>query len=126
MIKKIARRKFLSDSVGAAAALAAVSSLAIRSTPTSPNDELAVAVIGVGGLGSGYNFLDCVRTRQEPAAPAEVVHLSCSLIHLGETAYRVGRVLHFDPEREQIIDDAEANALLTKEYRDPWKMPDPV
>ena len=65
-------------------------------------------------------------TSAESCVPAEVAHLSCSLIHLGETAYRVGRVLHFDPEREQIIGDAEANALLTKEYRDPWKMPDPV
>ncbi len=73
-----------------------------------------------------YNFLDCVRTRQQTVAPAEVAHLSCGLIHLGEVAYRVGRVLHFDPKGEQIVGDAEANALLTKKYRDPWKMPDPV
>jgi predicted dehydrogenase len=73
-----------------------------------------------------YNFLDCVRTRQQPVAPAEVAHLSCGLVHLGEISYRVGRVVHFDPEREQITGDNEANALLTKQYRDPWKMPDKV
>ena len=73
-----------------------------------------------------YNFLDCVRSREQPVANAEVAHLSCGLIHLGEIAYRVGRVLRFDPEREQILDDDEANNLLTKQYREPWRMPDPV
>ena len=73
-----------------------------------------------------YNFLDCVRSREQPVANAEVAHLSCGLVHLGEIAYRVGRVLHFDPEKEQFRDDAEADKLLTKEYREPWSMPDPV
>ena len=73
-----------------------------------------------------YNFLDCVRSREQPVANAEVAHLSCGLVHLGEIAYRVGRVLHFDPEKEQFLDDAEADKLLTKEYREPWSMPDPV
>ena len=45
------------------------------------------------------------------------------MIHLGEVAYRVGRVLHFDPKTEMVRDDKEANALLTKEYRRPWEMP---
>ena len=66
------------------------------------------------------NFLDSVRTRNAPNAPAEVAHLSCAIIHLGEIAYRTGRVLKFDPETEQFPGDPEANALLTKEYREPW------
>jgi predicted dehydrogenase len=69
------------------------------------------------------NFLECVRTRAQPHAPAEVAHLSCGLIHLGEIAYRTGRVLHFDPETETFPNDAEANAFLTKEYREPWDVP---
>ena len=72
------------------------------------------------------NFLDCVRSRDQPVANAEVAHLSCGLVHLGEIAYRVGRVLHFDPEQEQFLGDADADKLLTKEYREPWSMPDPV
>ena len=63
------------------------------------------------------NFLDCVRSREETIAPAEAAHLSCGLVHLGEVAYRVGRVLNFDSETETIIGDDQANALLTKEYR---------
>ena len=73
-----------------------------------------------------YNFIDCVRTREQPVANAEVAHLSCGLVHLGEIAYRAGRVLHFDPSKEQFVGDSEADQLLTKEYREPWTMPDPV
>lgn len=72
------------------------------------------------------NFLDCVRTRKQPAAPPEEAHLSCALVHLGEIGYRVGRILHFDPVKETFPNDAEATARLTKTYRDPWKLPDPV
>ncbi len=72
------------------------------------------------------NFIECVRSRKQPVAPAEAAHLSCGLIHLGEVAYRVGRVLRFDPRAEQVIDDREANALLTKGYREPWGIPETV
>jgi hypothetical protein len=61
-----------------------------------------------------------VRSGKETHTGAEVAHLSCALVHLGETAYRTGRVLHFDPKAERVRDDAEADALLTKKYREPW------
>jgi len=70
-----------------------------------------------------FNFLDCVRSRKQTVAPAEVAHLSCGLVHLGEIAYRVGRVLNFDAASETIQGDAEANQRLTKQYRSPWGMP---
>jgi predicted dehydrogenase len=69
------------------------------------------------------DFLDCLRSRRQPNASAQVTHLSCGLIHLGEVACRVGRVIHFDPQSEQILADDEANALLTKDYRAPWTLP---
>jgi len=71
------------------------------------------------------NFLDCVRSRKRPAAPAEVAHLSCALVHLGEIAYRVGRVLKFDRDTEKVLGDPEADGLLTKPYRAPWGLPEP-
>ncbi len=72
------------------------------------------------------DFLDSVRTRKPPRAPADVAHLTCGLIHLGEIAYRLERVLHFDPDREQFRNDAEAHALLTKSYRTPWDVTDAI
>ena len=85
---------------------------------------------GPGMRGAGghpqhlVNFLDCVRSRQQPVAPAEVAHLSCGLAHLGEIAYRVARVLTFDAKSETIVGDDEANQFLTKQYRAPWNFPD--
>ena len=73
-----------------------------------------------------YDFLDCVRTRKQTIADAEVAHLSCALVHLGDIAYRTSRVLNFDPATETITGDKEANQLLTKEYRSPWGLPETV
>ena len=59
-------------------------------------------------------FFESVRTRQQPSAPALQAHLSCALTHLGEVAFRVRRVLEFDPETETVKNDPEANRLLTQ------------
>jgi predicted dehydrogenase len=75
-----------------------------------------------GGDRHLQNFLDCIRTGKPPTADARTAHLTCALIHLGEVAYRTERVLHFDPKTETVVNDKEANALLTKEYRKPWAM----
>ncbi len=75
---------------------------------------------GAGNEENVHHFLDCVRNDKPTRADAETAHLSCGLVHLGEIAYRTGRVLHFDPERERFKGDDAANALLTKEYREPW------
>lgn len=70
-----------------------------------------------------HRFLDSVRSRRQPIASAEVAHLSCALVHLGEIAYRVGRVVNFDAETETIVGDEDASQLLTKNYRPPWNVP---
>ena len=75
---------------------------------------------GAGGEEHVRNFLDCVRSGKTTNADAGVAHLSCGVVHLGEIAYRTGRVLRFDPKSEQFPGDEEANALLTKKHRPPW------
>ena len=70
------------------------------------------------------NFIDCVLSRKETAAPVEVAHRSITICHLGNIALRLGREkLKWDPDKEQIIDDAEASKMLSRAYRDPWKLP---
>ncbi|MBI4606227.1 MAG: Gfo/Idh/MocA family oxidoreductase [Planctomycetes bacterium] len=86
-----------------------------------PKEEPGPGLRGGAGMPEHVaGFLDCVRTRKQPTASAEVAHLSCALVHLGEVAYRVGRVLRFDPSTERVLDDPEADRLLTKEHRAPW------
>ncbi len=53
-------------------------------------------------------------------------HLKDNNVKLTETTYRVGRMLHIDPMKEQIVNDPEANALLTRPYRQPFIVPDKV
>ena len=74
------------------------------------------------------NFIDCVRSRRREDLNCEVEqgHLSTSLCHLANIAYRVGRKLEFDPQNETFSDDEAANALLTRKYREPYVMPDQV
>lgn len=69
------------------------------------------------------NFLDCVRTGRRPNADIEEGHKSTRLCHLGNIAIRTGRTIRFNAENESIIDDAEANRLLTRTYRRPFEMP---
>ena len=43
--------------------------------------------------------------------------------HLANIAFRVGRRVEWDLEREQIVNDPQAQALVTKTYRAPWALP---
>ena len=70
--------------------------------------------------GHKRNFLECVRSRRETVAPVEIGHRSISVALLGEIAMLVGRKIRWDPDKEEIIGDAEAGALLGRPYRHPW------
>ncbi len=67
-------------------------------------------------------FLDCVRNRKKPPADIEVGHYATNPGHLMNISWLVGRKIRWDAEREEILDDPEANALVTKKYRPPWKL----
>jgi hypothetical protein len=74
------------------------------------------------------NFINCVRSRkkEEQNAPIEEGYISCALIHLANTSYRLGRTLNFDPETEMVIGDDEANKMLRGTYRAPYIVPEDV
>jgi predicted dehydrogenase len=72
--------------------------------------------------GHRQDFLDCVRTRRTPIAPAEVGHRSATVAHLGNIAMILGRRIRWDPKREQIIDDPAAGRMLSRAMRSPWRL----
>ncbi len=77
------------------------------------------------------NFIDCVRSRKKENlnAPIEEGHISCTLVHLANASYRLGRTVRFDPETEQVIGDGEASGLLRdadRRYREPYVVPEQV
>lgn len=69
------------------------------------------------------NFLDCVRSRQEPVENLKLGHHVSSVAHLGNVALRCGRKIQWDAAKEQVIGDPEANRLVSVAYRSPWQLP---
>lgn len=71
------------------------------------------------------NFLDCIRGDQKQLnADAMAGHLSATLVHLANIGARVGRVIEFNPETEQVTNDSPANALVRRQYRaGHWAVP---
>lgn len=68
------------------------------------------------------HFFDCIRTGAKSRCDAQVGHLSTVPCHLANISYRVGRKIHWDAKGEEIVGDAEATKLLTREYRPPWQV----
>ena len=66
------------------------------------------------------NWLDCVRSRQQPIAPVEVAHRSCSACLLHHIAMKTKRKLYWDPLQERFKNDDEANAMLSRPQRWPY------
>jgi len=67
------------------------------------------------------NFVDCVKTRKRTVAPADVAHRSIAVGHLGVISIKLERKVHWDPVKEQFINDPGANDLLSREMRGPWQ-----
>ena len=68
------------------------------------------------------NFLDCVKTREEPWCPLEEGHRSTSFAHLANMSLKLGSRLEWDADKEMVTNLDKANDLMSYEYRDPWKL----
>ena len=67
------------------------------------------------------NWLEAIRTKKPTICPAEVGHRSAAICHLGNIGYRIGKQLDWDPVKEKFTNSNDANKLLFREYRGPWK-----
>ena len=74
------------------------------------------------------NFADAVRAREPKLLHAEVEEtaISTAYCHLGNIAHRVGRELRFNPAAMRFVNDKDADALLTRNYRAPYVVPQRV
>ncbi|MFP4173925.1 MAG: Gfo/Idh/MocA family protein [Candidatus Hydrogenedentota bacterium] len=67
------------------------------------------------------NWLDCIKSGEEPMMPIEAGHRIATMCTLGNIAYILGRPIEWDPENERAVNDDEANRLLLHEPgRGPW------
>ncbi len=69
------------------------------------------------------NFIDCVRSREKPTADIEIGEISTVLCHLGNIVARTGRAIRFEPATRTILDDPDANRLVSRVYRKHWSTP---
>jgi predicted dehydrogenase len=67
------------------------------------------------------NFLAACRSRKHEDLHDEIAiaHMSAALCHLANISYRVGRALTLEPG-PKFVSDAEAEKLLTRDYRQPY------
>lgn len=69
------------------------------------------------------NFLDCMKSRQRPISDIEIGHRSTSTCLLGNVAYRSGRRIAWDVEKQEIKEGGpEAERYLARRYRSPWEL----
>jgi len=81
-----------------------------KSIPPSPGHE--------------REWLDCLRTRQQPSCSVFYHHKIDVAIGLAGLSMKLGRSIRFDPATQEIVGDEEAARLAVPEYRDPWKFPE--
>ena len=68
------------------------------------------------------NWLECVKTRREPACDVSIGCRSTIVSHLGCIAHWTGRRLKWDPAGEKFVGDDEANRLRSRAMRPPWRI----
>ena len=77
-----------------------------------------------GGLDAHTaDFVECIRTREQPKCNAAVAARAGITAHLGNIAFRTGRRLAWSDETRSFPEDPEANAMLLPEYHGPWEVP---
>ncbi len=83
-----------------------------------------------GIVQEGYNvmtghhrdFLDCVKTRRKPIAHPEVAQRSTTTCHIANLCFRLGCDLNWNPETERFVDNDEADLMLSRAMRSPWRI----
>jgi predicted dehydrogenase len=83
-----------------------------RRTPAGENVRAAHA----------RNFLDCVKSRQAPVENLEVGHHVSAVAMLGNVALRSKSRIEWDAAANRVVGNDQANALLSRPYRAPWKL----
>lgn len=67
------------------------------------------------------NFLEHLKDRKPTICTAEIGRRSVTVCHIGVIALRTGKKLKWDASKD-VFDDAEANKLLSRPVRGPWKL----
>jgi len=70
------------------------------------------------------NFLAAIDSRGKPVADIEEGYISTASCIMANMSMKLGRSLAWDPGKQRILNDEEANRLLARPYRQPWVHPE--
>jgi predicted dehydrogenase len=71
------------------------------------------------------DFLAAIEKRSRPIADIEQGHISTASCILANLSMQLGRPLTYDPAKRIVLGDEAATKLLRRDYRQPWKRPEP-
>ena len=93
---------------------------------SNPKELAANAPADVGGKAVPHlqNWIDCIKSREDPIAPVEAGHRAVNLCHFINICRELGRKIQWDPIKEEFVNDAEANALIHRPRRAGYQLPD--
>jgi len=72
------------------------------------------------------DFIAAIENGGRPVADIEEGHISTASCILANISMKTGRPVVYDPKKREIVGDREANSLLIRPYRQPYKHPDPA
>ncbi|MHC4244900.1 MAG: Gfo/Idh/MocA family protein [Planctomycetota bacterium] len=72
--------------------------------------------------GEHRNFLDCVKSRKDCYFPPEIGQRCFTIAHIGNISMQLGRKLKWNPEKERFINDEQADRMLSRTMRSPWRL----
>jgi predicted dehydrogenase len=71
------------------------------------------------------NFLDCIKSRNEPVCPPKIGRAAALHAHIPNIAARTGEsLLLWDDANNRFLNSEKANSLIKPEYRAPWTLPE--
>jgi hypothetical protein len=68
------------------------------------------------------DLVGCIKTRKKPFQDVEYAHRAATVCHLGNITLKLGRNLKWDPDKEEFVNDVEANRLVDRPRRGPWQI----
>ena len=74
------------------------------------------------GIPHLVNFIESMRSRQDPVAPVEVGHRTCTTCTLGNISYELMRPVEWDPATESFVNDPEADKFYHRNYRSGYSL----
>jgi len=91
--------------------------------PNAVDEQIRKTVAEMADPAPLVPFPEAVVTRKQGEGnDPEGAHRTVTVLHLANVAIRVGRPFHYDPVKERIVGDAEANRLVNQPMRAPWHL----